>query len=174
MEWWYADAGDQKGPIDSATLRQFVVQGTIGPKTLIWTEGMAQWMPAESVQELKDLLVRPPPLPQPGQNPAPTTVSALTAVQSTQPGSTPAPVLEGSSAPWTRFLAKFVDLYISIILIVATQVGLAFVSPAFHIWLQNHDNTPVLVIVGLLLTPFVEAMMAAVFGNSPGKALLGG
>lgn len=58
--------GRQEGPFDIAALRQMVTEGKLKRDTLAWKEGMAQWAPAEQVEELKNLFggtVQPPPLP---------------------------------------------------------------------------------------------------------------
>ncbi len=43
MNWFYADAGKQAGPIDDAELARFVTSGKITGDTLVWREGMANW-----------------------------------------------------------------------------------------------------------------------------------
>ena len=45
MEWYYADAGRQVGPIDDAGFRQLAAAGTIREETLVWQAGMPTWQP---------------------------------------------------------------------------------------------------------------------------------
>ena len=45
MNWYYSLNNEQLGPVDAATFDQLVQQGTIGPQTLVWREGMAEWKP---------------------------------------------------------------------------------------------------------------------------------
>lgn len=45
IEWFYGKAGQQYGPIDEATLRARIATGEVGPRDLIWTEGMGAWAP---------------------------------------------------------------------------------------------------------------------------------
>ena len=45
MNWYYAKDGQQAGPIDEAELATLITSGTIQGTTLVWKEGMAQWMP---------------------------------------------------------------------------------------------------------------------------------
>ena len=44
-EWFYGKDGQQYGPIDEATLRARIATGEVGPRDLIWSEGMATWTP---------------------------------------------------------------------------------------------------------------------------------
>ena len=62
MNWFYSNDGARKGPIDDATFRDLVANGTIRPDTLVWHEGMADWKPLyEAAPELADV----PPIPYP-------------------------------------------------------------------------------------------------------------
>ncbi len=45
MDWYYADAGRQVGPIDDAAFRQLSAAGTIREETLVWQAGMSAWVP---------------------------------------------------------------------------------------------------------------------------------
>ena len=70
--------GAATGPYDNAGLRQLVSQGLLTRNTLVWKEGMTNWVIAGTVAELSPILAAaaPPPLPpaQPAGPPAlPTT-----------------------------------------------------------------------------------------------------
>jgi len=57
--------GKQAGPFDLNALNAKVGQGLLTRQTLVWKQGMASWVPAESVQELQGLFAAvPPPLPR--------------------------------------------------------------------------------------------------------------
>lgn len=43
MNWYYADHGQQKGPVDEFSLDQLVTAGVIHNDTLVWHEGMEGW-----------------------------------------------------------------------------------------------------------------------------------
>jgi uncharacterized RDD family membrane protein YckC len=45
MQWYYANAGAQAGPIDEAELDRLVGQGLVRGDTLVWREGMPAWQP---------------------------------------------------------------------------------------------------------------------------------
>lgn len=75
MNYYIAQAGgSQKGPFPP---EQLLAQGC-RPESLVWAEGMAQWLRADSVAELQGLFARPvvaapppaamgQPMPAPGQ-----------------------------------------------------------------------------------------------------------
>lgn len=68
--------GQQYGPYDYATLKQFVPTGQLTPQTMVWMQGMASWMPAGQVSELQALFVPipsavPPVPPTSGSVPPP-------------------------------------------------------------------------------------------------------
>src|SRR6266481_628133 len=44
MEWYYVDNGQRAGPIDQAEFDRLVQTGKIRGNTLIWREGMANWV----------------------------------------------------------------------------------------------------------------------------------
>ncbi len=45
----YSLNGQQQGPVSEDQLRQMVATGVIGPDTLVWREGMADWQPLASL-----------------------------------------------------------------------------------------------------------------------------
>ena len=45
MNWYYAKAGQQAGPVDEAQLDALLGSGQIDSETLVWREGMANWQP---------------------------------------------------------------------------------------------------------------------------------
>jgi uncharacterized RDD family membrane protein YckC len=45
MNWYYAEAGEQRGPVTDAELSDLAKAGTIRDATLVWREGMPNWQP---------------------------------------------------------------------------------------------------------------------------------
>src|SRR6266511_2051327 len=63
-QWDAGIGGQQQGPFDRAALAEQVRGGVITPATLVWKQGLAQWVPAQQVPELADIFGSvPPPLP---------------------------------------------------------------------------------------------------------------
>jgi uncharacterized RDD family membrane protein YckC len=50
MQWYYADQGQQKGPVEEAALDELVLAGAVRDDTLVWREGMQNWQPHASVR----------------------------------------------------------------------------------------------------------------------------
>ena len=55
--------GEATGPFSVESLQQQLADGSIGPSTLVWSNGMADWQKATEVEELNELFGAPPPLP---------------------------------------------------------------------------------------------------------------
>ena len=50
MKWFYADQGQQKGPIEESALNDLVLAGVVRDDTLVWNEGMPTWQTHSSVR----------------------------------------------------------------------------------------------------------------------------
>jgi membrane protease subunit (stomatin/prohibitin family) len=62
--YFIALAGQQTGPFDLQALAAQVKSGTLTAQTLVWTQGMPQWVPAGHVPALSSLFADvPPPIP---------------------------------------------------------------------------------------------------------------
>lgn len=58
--------GQQSGPFDVNVLKQMVTAGSLTKETLVWKQGMPNWMAAGQVQELFNIFgATPPPVPPP-------------------------------------------------------------------------------------------------------------
>src|SRR5689334_19125494 len=64
MNWYYAEAGQQVGPVTEEELLRLAESGRVQADTLVWHEGLANWQVYDSVRP------RPPGLPpQPPNTP---------------------------------------------------------------------------------------------------------
>jgi hypothetical protein len=50
--WYYTSNGQRVGPVSIEQLRHVGSLGHLGPRDLVWTEGMADWQPATAVPGL--------------------------------------------------------------------------------------------------------------------------
>ena len=58
--------GQAAGPFDMATLKQMAINGQLTAASLVWKAGMANWVKAETVDELKGVFANTiPPIPNP-------------------------------------------------------------------------------------------------------------
>lgn len=55
--WYYGSNGNQHGPVEEAELRAMIAAGSVGPQTLVWRDGMADWRPMSTVAELGGQMV---------------------------------------------------------------------------------------------------------------------
>jgi membrane protease subunit (stomatin/prohibitin family) len=63
--FFVAPKGQQEGPFDINTLAARVRDGSLTRSSLVWRNGMASWVAAETVPELQGLFAQlPPPLPK--------------------------------------------------------------------------------------------------------------
>ncbi len=73
-DWYYAAENEQKGPINESELKASLASNKIPGETLVWTDGMDNWTPANQVAALSFRAapsrrrcspVRPPRPPRP-------------------------------------------------------------------------------------------------------------
>jgi uncharacterized membrane protein YhaH (DUF805 family) len=66
--WFYVEAGTQRGPFTAAEVVEAVRR--LGPSTLVWREGLAEWVQAEAVPEFARAPWPAPPGPPAVRGPA--------------------------------------------------------------------------------------------------------
>jgi len=66
-EWHVVENGRPVGPFTPAQLTEAVVNGRVGPATLVWAVGMATWTAAQQVPSVAALFTQLPPPPPPGR-----------------------------------------------------------------------------------------------------------
>lgn len=136
-------------------LSKLLLADKINASTLVWREGQAKWTPLADVSELQSVLrAIPPELPKP-------TVSA----QRTQ---------LPKAGHWRRGFARLIDLWmIGMPLGGALGYILASSSLSFALWLQRPGSEYLFGWLNMPLVMLIEAGIFALFGSTPGKALLG-
>jgi membrane protease subunit (stomatin/prohibitin family) len=64
VSYFVVQKGQQTGPFDINTLKQMAQTNTLSRESLVWKNGMPEWVKAETVDELKQLFENvPPPIP---------------------------------------------------------------------------------------------------------------
>lgn len=101
-EWYYTQAGAQRGPIRGERLEQLARSGRLLATDLVWREGLAEWVPAGCI---KDLL--PTPVARKGPPPLPVATTLTAAVDEASPEALPTalPVTRTTDDPVTAELA---------------------------------------------------------------------
>lgn len=46
--WYYADGGEQRGPVSDEEIANLIASGTVRANTLVWREGMENWAAAKA------------------------------------------------------------------------------------------------------------------------------
>lgn len=117
--WFYEQDGNQLGPVSDSTITGMIASGILNPKSVVWREGMSDWLPFEKC----DLALTPdqPPL-LPGNQPTVFTPREAKLNSNFNFG-----IREALGAGWTTMVADFwpfVGFYAlaSIILSVASQL----------------------------------------------------
>ena len=57
--------GQQTGGQTVSMIQQLILQGSVNRDTLVWTQGMANWVAAAQVPTLAGLFMTPPPIATP-------------------------------------------------------------------------------------------------------------
>ena len=105
QKWYYEKDGAEVGPVDYALLQQMITVGQVGSNTLVWTDGMTEWVAAGQVSGLaKPPVVRP--------------LDRSASDQSAEERSTDGDTLPLSlcraatgSRPWVQFIAVIAFVY---------------------------------------------------------------
>lgn len=147
--WWYLVGDSPQGPVSLLLLEAMLQEGTITHESLIWKEGLSDWIYVSELSTHK-LPFEQPQLPAPGQ---------------------PADLQPASA--WRRFFARLLDLWIISLLATALVAHLLpRLWPEFTVWIQQPFAMSLSVLVLFPLLLLSEAALFAAFGNTPGKALL--
>lgn len=62
-DWYYAVEGTSHGPVSAAEFDHLVATGTIRSDTLVWQEGMEDWLPYGRAASVERTTAMPPPRP---------------------------------------------------------------------------------------------------------------
>ena len=145
--WHYQDGTNTIGPLPESQLKALCMSGRLQIDSLVWSEGMSEWDKASTY------FVVPPLIP-----------TANETTKTDELGTTGATPLLQQGRPWTRFFARCIDI---ILFGISVGIVLGIFAPSL---LEINDA-----IFGILLTlgfVFVEPLMFANWGTTPGKWLL--
>jgi uncharacterized RDD family membrane protein YckC len=134
-DWYYAQGGQQQGPVPLETLRQMYAAGQVQPGDLVWTSGMPNWLAASSVPALTAAPAAPG-MPAPQQPYGTPQYGAQQYGSPQYPGSYfPGQGAVGYYTPtrevvyagfWMRFAAQFIDGLILMVPYFLIAVALMF------------------------------------------------
>lgn len=146
--WYYVQRGERAGPHTLDQMRALLAEGGLTGETLVWTTGMAQWLPAAGLPILfEPVAVEAPaeeaPAPPPAERPR---------------------AMPAAAHAWSRFLARLVD--------ILPMSAVVFVLAGVDEQALRAGTIPTLLplLPPLLWIP-VEALLISLVGTTPGKAL---
>ena len=151
--WWYVESKKKKGPVETEDLNELLQAEKITINTMAWCKGMEDWRPICDIKELTALkAVIPPPIP----------VNGLESTDYKWAGA------------WRRFFARIFDVWWESLLtgLVSAYIA-AQVIPGYYEWIMKPDSGYLFAFVTFPLIFIFDAIIHRLFGNTPGKALLG-
>ncbi|WP_296041560.1 RDD family protein [uncultured Agrobacterium sp.] len=170
--WYYAVGQEREGPVSEDKIRDLITGGTITRDAYIWRDGMADWEIVGTHPEISDAFVTPPPIAGVTPPPLPSRSQRTEPAQAPSEPVQPEPVSAPRLRAWPRFWARMFDLLL-IAPLLSTGIVAASVLYAPHLYMMFVTYE---FLWGFIITPlvgFVLAMLMALFGNTPGKAILG-
>ena len=155
-DWWYVVKNKNKGPVTTEEVKGLLLSGEINEKTLFWKEGMEEWKQLKDTESLQDIPAQlPPPIPS----------KPLKKVEEYP-----------AAGAFRRFFARLFDFWFESTLLVAIFY---FIPPEmlYGLWgWMELNNLALSVAVPIMLMPvllILDSIIHKLFGNTPGKALLG-
>ncbi|MBO9747194.1 MULTISPECIES: RDD family protein [Xanthomonas] len=98
-QWYYADAQRQRqGPVDTDTLRARLTQGIVDRSSLVWREGLAQWVALHEVEGELGFGGAAPAAAPDASGPMPADATRHAPLSAAYPGDNP-PATASASAP---------------------------------------------------------------------------
>lgn len=154
--WFFALDDERIGPRTLDEMRDLMAAGVIGPATLVWTQGLAEWAPAASFPVLAQAPETPEAAEEETSGPPALQQAARTLGQ---PAEAPAAVA------WRRLFARWFDTFT---ILMAGALATGYTTPEAMATIP-----PLIQLVAPMGTLLVQAAMIATFGTTPGKALSG-
>lgn len=169
-QWYYAQNGQQFGPVPGEQMRSMISTGALRPSDLVWSDGLPAWTPAGQVPALQ-----PAPAPAPAYVPpaAPRPAPAYAAPAPPRPAYAPVQPqppdygLSGevsgevvgilrSTKPWVRFLSVLGFLGLALLVLGCLAIMVLPVGPMGSMPLGPRVGAAfVYLLVGLIQFPAV-------------------
>lgn len=126
--WHYAQNNQPCGPVETSALQELLRTRVLPPTVLVWKDGMALWVSANTIPELAAAVpTAPPPLPATGAPPL-TSSSDTSRLADFRipPGSTPPPI---APAPASAADPVRADIEQNKVYAVLAYLGILFLVP---------------------------------------------
>ena len=153
--WRYEQDGQPRGPVETAALQALLNSGTLSPETLVWKDGMTNWVPARTLPEFA------------GTTPAGGTVPPVSPSAGVPPAAAPPPPPGGADT-------DAADIEKNKIFAVLAYIGILFLVPLLAApqskFARYHTNQGVVLFLAaivasaasfvLVMVPFVGCLAA--------------
>ncbi len=161
-QWYYADQGQQRGPVGELELIEMRRLGSVNDNTLVWREGMAEWKRFAVCLEAPTDRISPPPSPF-----APPRAPVYEAPLGSAVHGGPV-VYGGFLRRWVALIVDAIILYLPL-MVVAAVMG-AVLGPA----MEGNSAAGLLYLMWLLCVPCYYAFLeSSSWQATLGKRLLG-
>lgn len=162
-EWYWAQDGEQHGPLAEEELRKRFVVGDLPKETLVWSDGMSDWAPASRVAALTAPMAPPPPPPSRGvPNAEPAVATAGAGAQGPSVRAATSDSSQAARRAWARFAARSIDLALPLL-----------AALLFGLWPSEEDyvGRMLMSVGGMAVWIFLEPLFLMRSGMTPGKWL---
>lgn len=167
--WYYAVGQEREGPVDRDKIEVLIANGVIGRDAYIWREGMADWQIIAEHPEFAGFFRAPEPVSVPPAFPSTNAPVAHAAAAPAAAQVSSAPRLR----PWPRFWARILDdMLLWPFLDIGSRVALISFAP-YAGSLQLFGYSVLFGVVAMLASAVLLATSMTLFGNTPGKAVVG-
>jgi len=196
MDWYYADQGQQKGPVQEEALDDLVRAGVVREETMVWHRGMTNWQPHAAVRAVQPSRIATADAAETrycGECGRPFPASELVAIGPVSVCASCKPVYlqrmrEGGATAvgtlryagfWIRVAARLIDAILLnvVLLVIRIPFGIAMFSPT----LTSNPAAQMAAVgafVGVMLLSVVlaasyEIVLVGIKGATIGKMMLG-
>lgn len=164
MDWYYANNGQQAGPVSQEQLAQLFSEGTVKAFDLVWNETMSEWTPIGKVEAFASAAPAPPAL-EPAPSPAPSGEAPPVLAAA----AAPSPALSGQAEPPTYLWQSIVVMLLCCLplgipaLVFSTKVKPAFLSGDYNAALEASKKAKLFCILALVIGFVVQAIYLAIY-----------
>lgn len=182
MNWYYALNGQQLGPVSEQELLQLAAQGTLSGGSLVWREGIGDWLPLSSAlpasQTVSTAVAGAPVI---GGYAVPEAHKDLVVQQMREGVSPMLPGAMNYAGFWIRFVAKFIDGIILAVPSFAIQFALGMgISATIDTSSANPEINPAQIgmmllsmVIGIGIQVLYNGLLVSKYGATWGKMALG-
>jgi len=168
-DWWYLQNGKKRGPVSAEKIQRLRAEGRIHGRTRVWQDGETHARPLDDVSELLAQAIKSEPPSELRTEDRSAAVRPAAPHVILDAPSEEVSTAHSASSAWRRFWARTLDMMIFAALFNGVLVLAVLSSPRA----AEMPRLPILAsCLVMLILLLADALCLAIFGNTPGKALL--